>query len=379
MSYESKRGADRGDRAGRDRLFERRRTADQADFGHRSEPAPDLRTDRQPAEPARRLRPAQGRDAARPDLRAQPALAAAGRVGRHVPGRARTADAAAPHPVARAADPEEHRQPDLRLRGAQGLSDARRQGAAGRQEPDRVVVRARLGGARLSGRALRARTHAAARPSRGDARHGSGQCAQGLAQRTAGRAGAGHAHPHARRRARLYAPEVRGAQRRRSGLDRRAARRSGHGARVRGRQRRQSRHRAGPRLLHLRRLHDLAARPHADDRRHAAEGELGARDVRRSGRRQAAVREPVSGHPCALQQGFHLRVDSGDEQSAVEVAARRQAEICQPRRRFRADLADQAALRIDPRRDGPDARAAEGRDQRRRAAGQAGRAAGWAC
>ena len=32
-----------------------------------------------------------------------------------------------------------------------------------------------------------------------------------------------------------------------------------------------------------------AARPHADDRRHAAEGELGARPLRRAERRQAAI------------------------------------------------------------------------------------------
>ena len=47
--------------------------------------------------------------------------------------------------------------PDLRLRGAEGLSDARRQGAERRQGSDRLVVRARLGGARLSRRALRRR------------------------------------------------------------------------------------------------------------------------------------------------------------------------------------------------------------------------------
>ena len=211
MSYARNEALIAATAARRRRLFRSRRSAHQADFGHRPEPAADLRADRQPAEPSGRLRPAQRSDPDRPDLRPEPALAAAGRFGSDLSAGARTAHAASPHSVARAADPEEHRQSDLRLRGAQGLSHAGRQGAEGRQGSDRLLVRARLGGARLSRRALCRGTGAPARASRGDARHGHGECEKGFAEWPAGRAGAGDARAHARRRAGLHAAEIGGA------------------------------------------------------------------------------------------------------------------------------------------------------------------------
>ncbi len=132
-------------------------------------------------------------------------------VGSTLSAGARTADAAAAHPVARTADPEEHRQPDVRVRGAQSLSHAGRQGAPCRQGSDRVLVRARLGGALISRRALRQRTRAVARASRGDARHGRGKRQKGLAERPSSRAGPGDARAHARGRAGLHPPENRSA------------------------------------------------------------------------------------------------------------------------------------------------------------------------
>ena len=87
--------------------------------------------------------------------------------------------------------------------------------------------------------------------SRRHARHGRRAGEEDFAQRPAGRAGAGDACAHARRRARLYAAEVRGAQCGGRGLARVPARRPRHGPGVRGGQRRQPRHRPRSRLLHL--------------------------------------------------------------------------------------------------------------------------------
>ena len=131
-------------------------------------------------------------------------------------------------------------------------------------------------------------------------------------------------------------------------------------------------------------FYGLPPRPHADDRRQAAEGELGARSLRRTKRRQAAVREPLSRHPRALRQGFHRLVDGRDQQSPAEAAAQRQAEIPQVERRLRADLADPHDLRIHSGRDRADPRAAEAacrREMRRRTRPSRtrwrGRRAGW--
>ena len=141
--------------------------------------------------------------------------------------------------------------------------------------------------------------------SRGHARHGRRASEEGFAQRPAGRAGAGDARAHARRRARLHAPEVRGAQRRRSrtgsprstaGPDMALVFEAANGAnldtvRV-------------PGFFTYDGFYDRAARPYADDRRQAAEGELGARRVRRPERRQAAVRQPLPRHSRALRPDF---------------------------------------------------------------------------
>ena len=118
-----------------------------------------------------------------------------------------------------------------------------------------------------------------------------------------------------------------------------------------------------------------AARPHADDRRQTAEGELGARPLRRRERGQAAICQPVSRHPRALRQGFHRRLDRRDQQSAAEAAAQRQAEIPEAERSLRADVADPADLRVDPRRNRADARAAQAAGAANAAAGKAKQAA----
>ena len=92
-----------------------------------------------------------------------------------------------------------------------------------------------------------------------------------------------------------------------------------------------------------------------------AEGQLGARRVRRPERGAAAIRQAVPRHPRTLQPRFHRRLDVGDQQPAAEPAAHRQAEISGAQRGLGADLADPPDLRIDPRRDGADPRAAEDR------------------
>ncbi len=71
-------------------------------------------------------------------------------------------------------------------------------------------------------------------------------------------------------------------------------------------------------------------------------------------------------------------MDRRPQQSAVEAAAQRQAEIFEAERRFRADLADPDDFRIHSRRDRVDPRApqAAGADERRGRPGQAGRAVG---
>ena len=70
---------------------------------------------------------------------------------------------------------------------------------------------------------------------------------------------------------------------------------------------------------------------------------------------QAAVKQQyVSLFPGILalySKDFISEWMRGAEQSAAEVTARRQAKICEPRSRFRADLADQTALRIRSGRD----------------------------
>ena len=123
------------------------------------------------------------------------------------------------------------------------------------KELDRRLVHARLGGARLSRRALRAGAGAVARASDGHARHG---------QRRASRRfrSTGRWSNRRRRRWRACASreraytllKIRGAQRGDRGLGRLAARRTGHGAGVRGGERRQSRHHPRAGVLHLRRL-----------------------------------------------------------------------------------------------------------------------------
>ena len=136
-----------------------------------------------------------------------------------------------------------------------------------------------------------------------------------------GRAGAGDAGAHAGRPARLHVAEIAGAQRQRRGLGRRRARRPRHRPRVRGGERREPRHGARAGLLHLQRVLPGPAQPYDDDRRRDRQGQLGARPLGRTERRENPVRKPVPRHPRSLQPRFHRRLERRDRQSFVAPAA----------------------------------------------------------
>ena len=212
-------------------------------------------------------------------------------------------------------------RPDLRLRGAEGLSDARRQSAERRQGSDRRLVRARLGGAYVSRRALRSRGAPAARASGGDARHGlrrdaeksrsTARWSSRRRRRSARMRVAERAYTLLKSEAHSEAIEDWVASQR-GGPDMALVFEAANGAsldtvRV-------------PAFFTYRRVLSRASRPHADDRRQAAEGELGAR-------RRRATRAPSSSNMRACSRTFSIstaRISSrrGTSRSAICSCAR---------------------------------------------------------
>ena len=146
VSFRRQHRGHQGDRNRLRQLRRRRLAAHQADHGQRSRRASGLRADRRVASPALRLRQPRQGDAAQPDVRPERARPRAGRLGHRLSDGAGAADAAAPDPFARAADSAQRQRPHLYLRGAEGLSDARRQGAVRRQGARRST------GSRTNGR-----------------------------------------------------------------------------------------------------------------------------------------------------------------------------------------------------------------------------------